>query len=140
MSFGLIPMVESGLILGFSILSNYSRRIEKPRGRSREDVTIPQAHFDMLLRHATTDMQPRVNNDSSLVVGWLVRPAVQQADKGALATYFCKSPKERQWQQLLNRRGSQDAPGDFADHLESLYTARCGRHANPLSAFLLLET
>ena len=47
-------------------------------------------------------MQRRVRNVSSLVMGRLVRAAaVEQANKGALATYFCKSSKGRQLQQLL---------------------------------------
>ena len=36
-------------------------------------------------------------------------------------------PKEGQLQQLLKRRGVQDAAGDFADYFDRLYTARCGK-------------
>ena len=70
-------------------------------------------------------MQRRVRNVSSLVMGRLVRAAaIEQANKGA--TYFCKSSKERQLQQLLNKRALRVASGDFADYFDRLYTARCG--------------
>ncbi|DBA96673.1 TPA: hypothetical protein ACH3X1_015526 [Trebouxia sp. C0004] len=48
-----------------------------------QPATDPQAQIDMLLRQATADMQRRVRNVSSLVMGRLVRAAaVEQANKG----------------------------------------------------------
>ena len=65
------------------------------------------------MNQATVDMQRRIRN----VFSRLVHPAsVQEPDKTALTTYFSKSSKRSQLQQLLNPSGSRESPGDFATH------------------------
>ncbi|DBB01758.1 TPA: hypothetical protein ACH3X1_000377 [Trebouxia sp. C0004] len=59
-------------------------------------------------------------------MGRLVRAAaVEQANKGALATHFCKSSKGRQFAAAADKRGLQVASGDFAEDFARIYTARC---------------